>query len=344
MNDDSYKPVINIFYDSVFKAVFTKDTPQSRGALARLISAMIGRTLEVLEVIANDQPIDDVRDRAIRYDINCKVPGSGELINVEMTLSPDIDEVLRTEYYVSELYSSQSIKNDTKGSDTKGSNKEEKRKKKSYKDLKRTYQISFIVNNPFYSRKPLFADEEFFHEFQYYDAERGIALGGRTRIIIVELSKLDKALKKEVSEMTEKERWALYFKYNGEEDKQGLISEILKEEEGIAMAQEEYMTITRDERERARLRSELKYILDKQSSEAVAEELLEEAREQARQEQERANQEREQARRERERANQERERALTAEKNLAEERKRTITAMRALGISDTDIARIYPEA
>ncbi|MHC6203956.1 hypothetical protein ACYULU_12275, partial [Breznakiellaceae bacterium SP9] len=123
-------------------------------------------------------------------------------------------------------------------------------------------------------------------------------------------------------------------KHNGDKDKEALINEILKEEEGIAMAQEEYLTITRDERERARLRSELKYILDKQSAEAEAEEFIEEAREQAEQE--------------RKRAEQEQKRAESAEKKLVAERARTaqereqaIAAMRTLGLSDKDIERIY---
>ncbi|MHC6204788.1 hypothetical protein ACYULU_16545, partial [Breznakiellaceae bacterium SP9] len=167
-----------------------------------------------------------------------------------------------------------------------------------------------------------------------------------------------------------KEHWAVYFKHNGDKDKEALINEILKEEEGIAMAQEEYLTITRDERERARLRSELKYILDKQSAEAEAEEFIEEAREQAEQERKRAEQERKRAESaekklvaERKQAEQEQKRAESAEKKLvverkqaeqaekqlvaerartAQEREQAIAAMRTLGLSDKDIERIYP--
>ena len=329
-DDDTAELKLNIYYDNVFKAVFTRNTPGSRGALSKLISAMTGRELLVIEVTVNDLPIDDLRDRPIRFDINCRVVDSGELINVEMTLSPSIYEVLRAEYYVSELHSSQSIKNDRRGKDNA-----KKRKRLSYRDLKPTYQISFIVNNPAYAKKPLFNDAEFFHEFQYYDRERDITLGGRTRIIFVELSKLDAALKKDALQMTAKEHWAVYFKHNGDKDKEALINEILKEEEGIAMAQEEYLTITRDERERARLRSELKYILDKQSAEAEAEEFIEEARE-------RVEQAREQAKQERERA-ESAEKQLVAERaRTAQEREQAIAAMRTLGLSDKDIERIYP--
>jgi len=40
--DDS-NDLIDICYDNVFKAVFTKETPESRGALSRLVSAFIDR-------------------------------------------------------------------------------------------------------------------------------------------------------------------------------------------------------------------------------------------------------------------------------------------------------------
>ena len=51
-NDD----LIDIRYDNVFKAVFTRDTPASRGALSRLVSALIGRDVEVVTITANEPP------------------------------------------------------------------------------------------------------------------------------------------------------------------------------------------------------------------------------------------------------------------------------------------------
>jgi hypothetical protein len=64
-NDD----LIDICLDNVFKAVFTKNTPESRGALSKLLSALIGRELAVLAITANEPPIDNLRDRQIRFDI-----------------------------------------------------------------------------------------------------------------------------------------------------------------------------------------------------------------------------------------------------------------------------------
>jgi urease gamma subunit len=50
-----------------------------------------------------------------------------------------------------------------------------------------------------------------------------------------------------------------------DKSKRGIINEIIEYEEGIAMASEALMTISRDEIERARLMSEEKYVLDTQS-------------------------------------------------------------------------------
>lgn len=80
--------IINICQDNVFKAVFTRDSPESEQALAGLLSCLIGRQLSVITIVANEPPVDNLRDRQIRFDINCKAE-NGELVNVEMTMYPD---------------------------------------------------------------------------------------------------------------------------------------------------------------------------------------------------------------------------------------------------------------
>ncbi|GHV89491.1 hypothetical protein AGMMS50267_18510 [Spirochaetia bacterium] len=85
--DDS-DDLIDICRDNAFKAVFTKNIPESQGALSDLVSAIIGRPLSVITIIANEPPIDNLRDRQIRFDIKCKAK-DGELVDVEMSLNPD---------------------------------------------------------------------------------------------------------------------------------------------------------------------------------------------------------------------------------------------------------------
>jgi predicted transposase/invertase (TIGR01784 family) len=238
--DDSDDP-IDICYDNVFKAVFTKPTPESQGALSRLISALIGQDVTVDTITANEPAIEDLHDRQIRFDIACRTTKK-ELVNVEMSLNPTPFEPVRLEFHIGKLFTGQDIQGD-----------------KDYSHLKPAYQIAVLAKNRF------FEDGEFFHTFEYYDREHGVSLNGRSRIITLELSKLDQVVEKPIEAMTAPEHWAVFFRYLTDKAKRGKINEILEIDEGIAMASEVLMTISRDEAERARLMSEFKYQVDMRS-------------------------------------------------------------------------------
>ena len=237
-NDD----ILDICHDNVFKAVFTRGTPTSQRALSKLISAIIGREVAVIAISANEPPIDNIRDRQIRFDINCRAE-NGELINIEMSLNPDSFELVRLEFYAGKLFT---------GQDIRGTGK-------SYDGLKQAYQIAILAKERF------FQDEKFFHSFEYYDPICGVFLNGRSRIITLELSKLDGILNKSIDKMNNQEQWVIFFKYLTDKSKRREINEIVKFNEGIAMASKVLKNISKDEIERARLMSEYKYELDTQS-------------------------------------------------------------------------------
>ena len=182
--------LIDIRYDNVFKAVFTRDTPASKGALSKLVSALIGWEISIVAINANEPPIDNIRDRQIRFDISCKAV-SGELVNVEMSLNPDFFEPVRLEFHAGKLFT---------GQDIRGTGK-------SYNDLKRAYQIAILA------KKRLFPDDVFLHTFEYYDPAHSLSLNGKSRIITLELSKLDRIVEKPAGEMSSQESWAVYFRY-----------------------------------------------------------------------------------------------------------------------------------
>jgi len=236
------RSVLDIRYDEVFKAVFTKDTKESRGALSHLISALIGRIVEVEVVIANEPPVDDLRQRYLRFDVAC-VTEQGEPVNVEMSFNPKADEPVRLEYYAARLFTGQ----DMHGED------------KDYSDLKKTYQIAILAKENFS------LDEELIHNFIYYDPNTRISLGGKTKIITVELIKTKPIVDKPIEEMTKAELWAVYFQYLTDEEKRDKIIEIIKREVGIAMATETLSKITQDQIEYARMTTLLKSKLDYQS-------------------------------------------------------------------------------
>jgi predicted transposase/invertase (TIGR01784 family) len=235
------REVLDIRYDPVFKAVFTKDTKESRGALSHLISALIGRTVKVEAIIANEPPVDDLRQRYLRFDVAC-VTEEGEPINVEMSLNPKESERVRLEYHAAKLFVGQDIHGDDK----------------SFKDLKETYQIAI------FAKKKFFSDEELIHNFIYYDPDNRISLGGKTKIITVELVKTKPIVEKPIEEMTTSELWAVFFEYLTDEEKRAKMIEIINHEVGIAMAVETMSKITQDQVEYARMCNLLKSELDYQ--------------------------------------------------------------------------------
>ena len=112
---------------------------------------------------------------------------------------------------------------------------------------------------------PIIKDDVFVHHFNHYDVENSISLEGRSHIITIELSKLEQIALKPVAEMTALERWAVFFRFTTDKEKRELVNEIIKSEEGIAMAGQVLLNISKDEKERARLTSEYKFAVDLQS-------------------------------------------------------------------------------
>jgi predicted transposase/invertase (TIGR01784 family) len=207
------KRIMDIRSDQVFKAVFTKNTSESRTALSDLISALIGRIVEVENIVANEPATGFLGQKKIRYDISC-ISKNGEPIDVEMSFHPIDDELNRIEYFASRLFVGQDIE----GID------------KTYSDLKETYQISILA------KKPFLPDKNLTHTFLYYDPLTNVSLDGKIRIITLELEKAEVFINKPVEEMTDVEQWAAYFQYLTNGAKREKIDEIIKSKEGIAMA------------------------------------------------------------------------------------------------------------
>jgi hypothetical protein len=167
--------------------------------------------------------VDNLRDRQIRFDIPCKTE-NGEPVNIEMSLNPDAFELVRLEFLAGKLFTGQNIR----GSDM------------TYNDLKAAYQIAILAKGRF------LGDESLLHSFEYYAPERGVSLGGRSRIITVELSKAGRFVEKPAGEMTAAELWAVYFRYLTDRSKRAKINEVIASEEGIAMVSEVLIAISRD--------------------------------------------------------------------------------------------------
>jgi len=211
--------------------------------LSGLISALIGRTVTVETIVANEPATGFLGQKKIRYDISC-ISKNKEPIDVEMSFHPIEDELNRLEYFASRLFVGQDIQ----GID------------KSYSDLKETYQISILAQKSFFSVKYLT------HAFQFYDPQTHVSLDGKIRIITLELEKSAVFIDKPIEEMTATERWAAYFQYLTDEAKREKINEIIDREEGIAMATNELYQVSAEYEAYALQTSLMKGELDWRSS------------------------------------------------------------------------------
>ncbi|GBU27170.1 hypothetical protein R84B8_00695 [Treponema sp. R8-4-B8] len=237
---DGGTQVYDIRHDPVFKAVFTRDTANSRAALSDLISALIGSVIKVGTITANEPPVSDFRQRYLRFDIACKTQ-KGEPINVEMSFNPKANEHVRLEYHAARLFAGQELHG----------------KCKNYTDLKKTYQIAILA------KKKFFPDKDLIHDFIYYDPKTRVSLGGKTRIITVELEKTKPIAEKPIEKMTNAELWAVFFQYLTDTGKRSKIVDIINREEGIAMAVKTMKGFTQKEldyiRESYRIKCDMDY-------------------------------------------------------------------------------------
>ena len=96
-------------------------------------------------------------------------------------------------------------------------------------------------------------------------------LSDAVRVIYVELSKLKNILKKPVGEMTDLEKWAVFFRYAGVSAHRETVNKIIESKEVLQMAGNLLMSISQDERERAVFRSRRMFQTDLQSDMATAE-------------------------------------------------------------------------
>ena len=112
---------------------------------------------------------------------------------------------------------------------------------------------------------------EFVNSFSLRHDEDNELLSDAIRIIYVELSKLQEIMKKSVADMTDLEKWAVFFQYASEQQARETVNEVIASKEALQMAGDLLMSISKDERERAVFRSRRMYQTDLASDLATAE-------------------------------------------------------------------------
>ena len=239
--------------DRVFKLILT--SPASKPVLMDLISAIIKRPVVEAEVRNNELPPGDTEEKAERFDVNCRID-DGTQIDLEMQASriqEDTDgnhQNLKGKsiYYLCDLHSSQPSKG-----------------VRRYDRLSRTYQVTFCSYTVFPNRT------EYVNSFSLRHDEDNALLSDALHVVYVELSKLQSSLKKSVCDMTDLEKWAIFFQYASDPGYRDTVNKVIASKEALQMAGNLLMSISQDERERAVFRSRRMYQTDLESNLATAE-------------------------------------------------------------------------
>ena len=239
--------------DRVFKLILT--SPDAKPVLADLITSIIKRPVVGVEVRNNEIPPSDTEEKAQRFDVNCRID-DGSQVDLEMQASriqEDSDGQHqnlkgKSVYYLCDLHSSQPSKG-----------------VRRYDRLAQTYQVTFCSYTVFPNRT------DYVNTFSLRHDKDNELLSDAVHVVYVELSKLQEVIRKSVNDMTDLEKWAVFFQYAGEPTYRETVNKVIASKEELQMAGELLMSISQDERERAVFRSRRMYQTDLQSDLATAE-------------------------------------------------------------------------
>lgn len=239
--------------DRIFKRILTEEV--AKPALIDLLSAILGRPVKGVVIRNSEMTASDTEEKAERLDVNCRIDDDSQ-IDVEMQSSRIEEESAEDHqnlkgkgiYYLCDLHSSQPSKGIRR-----------------YDRLSKTYQVTFCMY-PVFSHRAGYV-----HSFSLRNDADNELLSDAIHVIFVELSKLQEVMKKPVGEMTDLDKWAIFFRYAGEPKYRETVNKVIESKEALQMAGDVLMSISQDERERAVFRSRRMYQTDLESNLATAE-------------------------------------------------------------------------
>ena len=215
--------ILNPRLDANFKAIFTQDTDESRCALKSFLSAAIGCEVAEVMVVENAESKQYDEQRGIEYDINCEFV-DGRRAQVEMQgFKRDYDYGKRAEYYASRMISSTIEIGD------------------DWDKVPEVYQIS-VLNFKYDT-----SNDSPTHHYVMCDPKDGAKVAGRLNIIFLELAKLPEIkTAQEAKNLPTLLKWCKFLQEADNPDRQDLIDELVKNEEGIMSAEATLKGISMD--------------------------------------------------------------------------------------------------
>jgi predicted transposase/invertase (TIGR01784 family) len=239
--------------DRIFKLILT--SPDGKQPLMDLIAATIRRSVVDVVIRNNELPLGDIGLKADRLDINCKID-DGTQVDLEMQASRLEEKgkdgkhrnlTGKSIYYLCDLHSSQNSKG------------------RRYDQLAQTYQVTFCSYT-------VFPDlPSYVNPFSMRHDTTNELMSDAIHVIYVELSKLSEIVKKSADDMTDLDKWAVFFRYADIPEYREAVNKVIESKEALQMAGNLLMSVSKDERERAIYRSRRMYQSDLDSNIATAE-------------------------------------------------------------------------
>ena len=239
--------------DRIFKRILT--TPDVKPALIDLVSSIIEKPVKDVIIRNSEIPPEDNNEKAERLDVNVRTDDESQ-VDLEMQAS-SIEEDPGGEhlnlkgkslYYLTDLHSSQPSKGIRR-----------------YDKLARTYQVTFCSYTVFPN------SPDYINSFSVRNNKTYEQLSDALNVVFVELTKLKKIMEKNVSDMTDLEKWAVFIRYANESKYRETVNKVVESKEALKVAGSALMSISQDEVERAVYRSRRMYQTDLQSNLATAE-------------------------------------------------------------------------
>ncbi len=231
--------LFNPTVDFAFKRIFTADEVRSKIALLDFLNSIMEfegeDRIEDITVINPDIPVDIQTRKKSIFDIRARY-NNGQQAIIEMQINNNYDFTKRSQFIISKAYASQDIA----GLD--------------YNALKKCYLVcitNFI----------LFADkQELVSDYRYRDRQ-GADLTDDQTIVYMELPKVN--IDKPITEMSNIEMWAIFFRYVTDTSKREILNSIIGKNGGIDMATKVLSEISKSEQERIQYECEMLWELDK---------------------------------------------------------------------------------
>lgn len=205
-------PLLNPRKDYVFKAIFTQNTDDSRGALKSFLSAALDKKVTNVQLQPNELASDYIGDRQTCFDVLCMIDND-EPVNIELQAVGSFEIFAkRIEYHSAHLLNYY-VK---KGTD--------------FENIPKTYQISivdFVFDNDTkdcVSRYTMQTDD-------------GRKIMERQNIIVIELPKIEKLGIVPPKDLTNVQKWGKFFVDTDKPNRMQYMLEIAESEVGIMQAQ-----------------------------------------------------------------------------------------------------------